>query len=448
MSILKQVAIGTRPGLRGLVGTLCGAGIVTLVALCFSAVPAWAPICLPGTCIDEVLTFEGAVFPHGGQSLTSFDMSFVDPTLGLYLLADRDVAGIDVLPTGTLSPTPSQLGAGQFVGFTGAENTSGPNGVITANNHTEVWAGDGPDPTTSTSHVVVINIASNAVTRIDTGGLQRAAKLCEDPKDNVVLVANDGPADRFLSFISTKKHTVSGKITLDGTDPNGNFLSATNATSAIGQCQWISSTGSFYVAVPEVGGSGDNSAPGAVLVIDPKKMKVQQVFDVDHTQCVGPQGMAIGPNPQMLLGCSGVGAAPYAEPVSITAPGSVIINGNDGSRLFSLPGLNGVDEVWYNPTDNSYFLAANNNTLDSSGTATLTPQIAVVDAGPPETATLDQSVLTGDPTAHSIAVDPSAKIVYSPSTLSSIAFGFNGFIGLYEAVIVDDPPVVVGGKNK
>src|SRR6516165_1323974 len=39
---IKELAIGTRPGLRLLVGTLCGACNVTLITLCFSAAPARA----------------------------------------------------------------------------------------------------------------------------------------------------------------------------------------------------------------------------------------------------------------------------------------------------------------------------------------------------------------------------------------------------------------------
>jgi hypothetical protein len=58
--------------------------------------------------------------------------------------------------------------------------------------------------------------------------------------------------------------------------------------------------------------------------------------------------------------------------------GSVVISAIDGSTIFDAPGLNGVDEVWYNPGDNSYFLAANNNT---NPFGLLTPIIGVVDAG-------------------------------------------------------------------
>jgi hypothetical protein len=410
---------------------------------------------------DEVLQQVSEYVPSPSFPIgNDFDMSFVDPTLGLYFLADRTFGAIDVLPTGTTSPSLTQLGRGVFVGVASGGNTSGPNGVITANNSTEVWAGDGPsiDPITglSTSHVVVIDVASNVAThKIDTGGVMRAGKLCDDPKDKLVLVANDDLQDRFLSFISTSKYNVVGKIALNGLDPNGGFEMATNATNAIGQCQWDSLTGNFYVAVPEVGGSGINSAAGAVLVIDPKHMKVQQVFAVDPSQCRGPQGMAIGPYPQILLGCSGIGGAPYASPLNVTAPGSIVISAIDGSTVFNLPGLNGVDEVWYNSTDNSYYLAANNNTRENLGyqgmqSPFLQPQIAVVDAAPSadQTGQEDQSVLTG-PSAHSIAVDPSAKIVYLP--FGDNSFPCEGIIGLtcialFQPFGTDDPGVVVSKK--
>jgi hypothetical protein len=43
--------------------------------------------------------------------------------------------------------------------------------------------------------------------------------------------------------------------------------------------------------------------------------------------------MAIAPNPQILLGCSGLDTAPYAFPLSVTAPGSVVVSAIDGSTI-------------------------------------------------------------------------------------------------------------------
>jgi hypothetical protein len=397
---------------------------------------------------------------------TNFDMSFVDPTLGRYFLADRSNNAIQVVQTGSIPQVPpfdilSPLGTGAFVGVANGGNSSGPNGVITANDHTEVWAGDGPsidfNTGLTTSHVVVIDIASNTPThKIDTGGVMRAAKLCEDPKQNLVLVANDDPQDRFLSFISTNGYKVVGKIQLNGSDPNGDFVRATNATNAIGQCQWDSFTNNFYVAVPEVGGPGDNSFEGAVLVIDPKHMKVTQVFAVDHSICAGPQGLAIGPSPQILLGCTGVGPAPYSFP-----QGSVVINAITGITIVEVPLVNGVDEVWYNPGDNSYYLAANNNT---NPLGQLAPIIGVVDAvsdePPTQAPNLDQTFATAFPgvsamtvnnSAHSIAVDPSLNIVYVMSShVSGGPFGLCAFscLDFLQPVGMDDPGVGTGKTSK
>ena len=191
---------------------------------------------------DETFTKTIIAVPGG---LNSFDIGFVDPQLGLYFLADRTNKTVDQVKTSDNSIT--QLGVGAFVGVQTGTDTSGPNGVITANNHTEVWAGDGvlcnnaqnacttgTTPATQTSRVVVIDIKTNKVTHnIDTGGQRRADELCEDPQHHVVLIANDDPADLFLTFISTDTYKVIGKLRLDGTDRDAQNVSATNG---IEQC--------------------------------------------------------------------------------------------------------------------------------------------------------------------------------------------------------------------
>ena len=48
-----------------------------------------------------------------------------------------------------------------------------------------------------------------------------------------------------------------------------------------------------------------NSVAGGVAVIDPVGMKVEKIFNVSHDSCSGPQGMAIEPGGQILLGCNG-----------------------------------------------------------------------------------------------------------------------------------------------
>ena len=66
--------------------------------------------------------------------LVVFDISWVDPDTQLYYLADRSNAAIDIIDArrdvfvGQIKPTGTQA----FRGFTGNNNTSGPNGVVTS----------------------------------------------------------------------------------------------------------------------------------------------------------------------------------------------------------------------------------------------------------------------------------------------------------------------------
>ncbi len=158
---------------------------------------------------DEVFAPTAAI-TIPGNNLASFDISWVDKRLDLYFLADRSNSSVDVVNTRNNQFVAHLPG---FIGLRGADN-SGPNGVITVHrrNHVEVWAGDG-DSTTK-----VIDLATQTVTHtIATGGANRADELCHDPRNNVVLIANDAetPAP-FITFISSDTYTVLGKITMDG----------------------------------------------------------------------------------------------------------------------------------------------------------------------------------------------------------------------------------------
>src|SRR5690242_1075741 len=144
---------------------------------------------------EETLLKVGEIAVPGG--LNCFDIGFVDPKIGRYFLADRSNATVDQVKTRTNAI--DQLAKGAFVGVQAGGNiTSGPNGVITANNHTEVWAADGvqcsnPPTATScgtvmqTSRIQVIDLKTGNVTHtIDNGGNRRADELCEDPQHHVV----------------------------------------------------------------------------------------------------------------------------------------------------------------------------------------------------------------------------------------------------------------------
>jgi len=397
-----------------------------------------------GTAFAAEETFSKTIIAVPG-GLNSFDIGFVDPQIGFYFLADRTNKTVDQVKTSDNSI--KQLAAGSFVGVQPGTDTSGPNGVITANDHTEVWAADGvlcgnppgsiscDDPSSPTvtqkSRIRVIDLKTGNVTHtINNGGQRRADELCEDPQQHVVLVANDNEKDLFLTFISTETYSVVGKLFLDGTDSNAQNIKATNG---IEQCQWNPRTKKFYLAIPEVSGSGNNSVPGAVLEINPASMKVQKVFPIDFgfvagppaaADCLGPQGLAIGPQREILLGCSNAGK------------GTVIVDELDGSLVRNLPGLNGNDEVWYNPGDNHYFLAGSNHTGG--------PILGVVDQTPDANDNEDASVATAAG-SHSVAADPVKNQVYVPGNkaATTLCGGSNGCIAVFTTTN-DDPGICNG----
>ena len=97
---------------------------------------------------DEVFTAHDRLWTtvpgrQPGRTFFSFDISWFDPVLNKYFLADRNNKAIDVVdPTNLTSIT--QFLNTEFAGFTGDNDTSGPDGVLTANNSTELWVGDSP----------------------------------------------------------------------------------------------------------------------------------------------------------------------------------------------------------------------------------------------------------------------------------------------------------------
>jgi hypothetical protein len=90
---------------------------------------------------DERYTPTQIIPVPGG--LTSFDISFVDPAIDAFALADRTNKAIDLIDTRskTLIQHPASP---PFAGNVASPaNASGPNGVIIVD-HREIWAADGP----------------------------------------------------------------------------------------------------------------------------------------------------------------------------------------------------------------------------------------------------------------------------------------------------------------
>ncbi len=297
------------------------------------------------------------------NKITSFDISFIDPVSGNYVLSDRTNKGVDVINTATNTAV-MIAGQGLFTGSTTSNSTSGPNGVMIVRSR-EIWAGDGD------STLKFLSLATGKLLgQVSTGGQFRADEMCYDSVHHIGFVANNADFPPFITAVSARNHKVIGKIVFDGT--NG----APMATNGIEQCQWNPRDGMVYVSVPEIAGPGDNSVPGGVSRIDPLTLHVVATAPVPISSCSGPAGLAIGPvlagNGQMLLGCSGtVLNAAANRPTAVIDDGTQ--GGTFGTIVYTLPFQAGSDEVWYNSGDNHYYLArsANNSSVNPNPNASV-----------------------------------------------------------------------------
>ena len=363
---------------------------------------------------EEKFRVSAAVSLPNSQKISSFDISYVDETNGVYLLADRTNRAVDSVDV--LRNRVATQYTANFAGIVGGNfNEAGPNGILTVNGKSGqfLWVGDYGNGSNGGNGglVKVINeLDGSLVATISTGGTARADELCYDPKDNVVMIANDaeplpsaGGTGPYVTFIDSTTYKVLGKIFMSGKPGEGPL-----ATNGIEQCQWRKGTDKFYLNIPEVNGPGNDTVDGAVLVIDPTTMSIVKNFDIRVQECAGPQGMALGPAPQILLGCN--------DP-NKTVPNSITINQNTGATISIFPGEDGPDEVYYNPGDGHYFLAR-------SGGAT--PQeLGIIDASIVNRLTIgkvDTSLpigVAGKTGNHSVAADSFTNKVFVPIAATS-----------------------------
>ena len=357
---------------------------------------------------DERLVLKKTI-DVGGIGIGAFDISFVDPKIELYVLADRTNASVDLFdsedatfigrvgakcPAG--NPAPHFCFQGVVLNAAGAANNakSGPDGVVIVD-HKEIWAGDGD------SRIKVIDIATRQfITTIQTASSDpanplRVDEMAYNSRDHILAAANNADIPPFVTLFDTKAKTIVGKITFDG---NNGTPPATD--TGIEQPQWSPETGLFYVSVPDFT-TDAGAGVGGVSVIDPGSQKVIRTLLVKNCN---PAGLALGPRHQALIGCSGSFGTPPATQsliIDITSQSSAI----DGAVVAKV-GIGGSDEVWFDKGTRHYFLAARNNLAAGKPD----PILGSIDAKTNET---DPSAPTSL-TAHSVAADANAHNVFVP----------------------------------
>jgi hypothetical protein len=367
---------------------------------------------------DETFALSSVVGIPGG--FTSADIVFVDPAAGVLAMADRSNKSVDIIdlniPDETLARQiiPSNTGCSfaphcAFQGRVNADNEiSGPNGVITVNQHSELWVTDAPETTaggtvvTFPSTIKVLDIRTGKVLDvINNGGNHRADEIAVDPRDHVFIAAN--PADTpspFVTLISTDADSAGHHAIIKKIFFNGHDSGAPKVDPACGleQATWDPDSGLFFMAVPSFGPpdtSGNCTVAGGVVVINPKgdadDMRVIHQFTVPNCQ---PNGSALGPDNELFLGCAN------QTPM-------VILNIRTGHQTLVAGLQGGCDEVWFNPGDN-HFLGS----CDPDGTPA-TQVLGIIDADP---IAFDSNVPT-QPTAdgggsHALSADSLTNRVF------------------------------------
>jgi len=376
------------------------------ISLTTSAVAA--PCGLPLTTQTKCVT--AITIP--GNPLLSFDISWVNPDRAEYYLGDRSNQGIDIIDTRTLTFKRTIKG---FVGImltsSGAvnNNTSGPDGVTSHGRW--LYAGDG----NSTLKVIDLDAPTASAIKavINTGGVTRLDEMALTTDGKLLLAVNNAETPPFATLFTANgdsganhmsASSIIGKIEVAATimAPGG----------SIEQPAWDPTTKRFYVSVPNIqnnpAGCTGSACSGGMLVIDPHNLTFTAgvatlgAFDAASNTGVvplnncGPNGATVGPNDNLLLGCT---------PGNFAADTTSLVINAKTKNYASVGGITGSDEVWYNSGDDRYYLGASK----ALPPPTPNPVLGVVDGTSVLIETLPQS--SG---SHSVAADSRRNLIFVP----------------------------------
>jgi hypothetical protein len=372
-----------------------------------------------------------------GNPLRSFDISWVNPDRGEYYLGDRSNSGIDVINTHKLK---WKRTIGGFVGIvlnpvTHAvdNNHSGPDGVTSHGRW--LYAGDGDstlkviDLDASPLAALQQTISTGGTTRVDEmaltteGDLLLAANNAEDPPFGTLFTANEDDAKSHVKIIT--KVTVSTSII-----PTGFGLS-------IEQPAWDRKTRRFLVSIPVIANNpagcnygqlaGAITCHGGVLVVNPETLSkptaVLGAFDpatntgVVALNACGPNGASVGPDDNVLLGCT-----PQNNPSDVI---TLAINAQTKVQT-PIANITGSDEVWFNQGDGRYYTGSSRDCTTAGSpcpaASQQTPVLGVIDG---EANTLVEKVPQSSG-SHSVAADSELNRIFVPQVAPLAVVGSGG----------------------
>lgn len=235
------------------------------------------------------------------------------------------------------------------------------------------------------------------------------------PANNVNVTVDDGnngagdpnagfncpdPSLQFADFTPVPSGASGRGVGIDGADVpchHGGFIPAFGSTeiapAGLGGMAFNPNNGHFLLTN---GNASSDITLGTVDDIDPigngHGPVVVNVFQIPD--CM-PTGISMGPGTDALVGCADHDGRAFA-------PSTVIINSVTGAILTTINNVGFVDETWFNPGDQTYFLAARDMPTG--------PVLGVIDA---RTRQWLQNVPTNG-NAHSVAADPINNHVFVP----------------------------------
>ncbi|HLW55021.1 MAG TPA: hypothetical protein VKW06_19465 [Candidatus Angelobacter sp.] len=248
-----------------------------------------------------------------------------------------------------------------------------------------------------------------------TVSVDSALVPCPDPSTSApsgVSGTGVGAAGKNVPCHHGPMLTLDGHFCANQAAPAANCFGAVSL-AGIGGSAFNPSTGHFLVTNAN---STADVTVGSVDEIDPRIGNPNGPVVVNSfpfTNCM-PTSIVQGPGTNFLVGCADHDGVAF--PVN-----EIVINGNTGAIIANIPFVGGVDEIWFNPGDHTYYVAARDMPTG--------PVLGVIDAN---TNLWLQNVAT-NANSHSVAVDPGNNRVFVPmqsggpcGTQSS-----NGCIGVF-----------------
>jgi len=366
-----------------------------------------------------------------GNPLRSFDISFVNPDRAEYYLADRSNAGIDIIDTqhNTFKRRlPGFVGVMLNANGTVNNNLSGPDGVVTHGRW--LYAGDG------NSDLRVYDLNAPTVSafkqKVPTGGTTRVDEMDVTTDGKLLLAANNAEDPPFATLFKANGDASTSAVSVITRVVISPAIVPPGAGLSIEQPAWEPKTARFYVSIPVIAnnptGCNYGQLPGAItchgglLVVDPTTVSaplaVIGAFDpatntgVVPLNACGPNGATVGPNANLLLGCT-----PQNNPSDTT---TLVINAKTKNYV-NIGGLTGSDEVWFNAGDNRYYTGSSRACGLGGGCPNGGAVLGVIGADNLLIEKIPQSS-----NSHSVAADSKRNFIYVPQVAPVSVVGAGG----------------------